>query len=206
VLRTFEQGAIGEFFERRQGIAGDEYRAERAEELAELFAQASAFYAKQLAPIEPELVLGLQELTAGWDPRRWDDLAVRYLGFPIWDVLLYPIQELAQIGEGDRIEVTRMSPAESKLLPAPDGMPVQGVKRFHFYAFFDRRARENDYLRGRLDAAEQLIGLLFESVGRDDSTQAWCKQAFEAIMAEEAGALAHIEPKLAAINEQIAGL
>ena len=44
---------------------------------------------------------------AAADPRRWNDgstlgdLLVRYLGFPFWDVLLYPVQALSDVGERD---------------------------------------------------------------------------------------------------------
>jgi hypothetical protein len=55
----------------------------------------------------------------------------------------------------------------------------------HFYAFFGREARENDYLWGRLDAAEQLIRLLFDSTQSQESLEAWCKRAFIAILTEE---------------------
>ena len=56
-----------------------------------------------------------------------------------------------------------MSPRDAKLLPPLDpSKPKQlaGFEKMHFGAFFDRAGRENDYLWGRLDGAERLIGLV----------------------------------------------
>jgi patatin-related protein len=205
VLTAFGPGQIGPFFA-QHGLDGAAYLEAHADDVATLFTQADAFFRAQLAPLAPHLLGQLAEHTSGdeWTQQRKLDLVVRYLGFPIWDVLLYPVQELSQAGETDAIQVTRISPRESTLLPAE--MPVEGVQLFHFYAFFHREARENDYLRGRLDAAEQLIGLLFSSEGRDDSPNAWCKRAFEAIIEEDGQALSSIPEKLAGINDQIAKL
>src|SRR5205085_1302309 len=36
----------------------------------------------------------VHEVTAQWSPACRKDLLVRYLGFPFWDVLLYPIQSV----------------------------------------------------------------------------------------------------------------
>jgi len=145
-------------------------------------------------------------ITADWAPARRRDLVVRYIGFPMWDVLLYPVQALSQIGEGDAIEVVRVSPHEATLLPVPEGGKVEGKREHHFYAFFSREARENDYLWGRLDAAEQLVRLLVDSSNGDEPIHAWCKQLFEAILDEEEQALTNIKPKLARLRTEVAAL
>jgi hypothetical protein len=66
---------------------------------------------------------------------------------------------------------------------------VRGVGRHHFGAFFSRADRENDYLWGRLDAAEVLVGLLVR--GRENDGR-FCLPAFHAILEEEEGRLAHM--------------
>ena len=74
----------------------EEHRAdlEAAEKsLQTTFARASRAFGEAL----PRPVRAL----AGWHPDRRRDLLVRYLGFPLWDVLLYPIQALADAGEND---------------------------------------------------------------------------------------------------------
>ena len=63
-----------------------------------------------------DLYRELNALTRDWHPDRRRDLLVRYLGFPLWDVLLYPIQALADAGENDTIVVQRMSPYEARVL------------------------------------------------------------------------------------------
>ncbi len=99
-----------------------------------------------------------------------------------------------------------MSPREANLLTAPPAGKVQGVGVHHFYAFFSREARENDYLWGRLDAAEQLIRLLFASTGSSEPLKYWCQQSFNAILAEETSALKKIPQTLSAIGDQVAQL
>jgi patatin-related protein len=202
IRSVFSESAISEFLE-PFGLDGAEYARRNAEPLGELFDDLQAFLGAELPSLGPALLAQLSELTAPWDPRRRRDLVVRYLGFPIWDVLLYPIQSLTQIGESDEIDVIRISPRESTLLPAPDGKPVEGVRLGHFYAFFSREARESDYLRGRLDAAEQLIRLLIRTTESSLVLADACKPVFQAILAEDGSALGNISGKVAAITKQV---
>ena len=92
-----------------------------------------------------------------------------------------------------------MSPRDAKLLPPLDpSKPKQlaGFEKMHFGAFFDRAGRENDYLWGRLDGAERLIGLVLGAGFTDDERAAWCRKAFAAIVEEEDGALGQAKPLL----------
>jgi hypothetical protein len=115
--------------------------------------------------------------------------------------LLYPVQALADVGENDAVEVVRMSPFEARVLHTPPEQKVEGTKLSHFWAFFDRKARENDYLWGRLDGAVHLIGLL---ISKDDPAyRTWCMRAFAAILDEEAGALEHIPKTVDALREEV---
>ena len=67
---------------------------------------------------------------------------------------------------------------------------VKGKRLMHFWAFFDRTARENDYLWGRLDGAAHLIGIL---VGKKHPQyRGWCMKAFAAILDEDEAALTHV--------------
>ena len=70
----------------------------------------SARHSRQARRHCREAVRAALALSAGWAPERRAELLVRYLGFPFWDVLLYPIQAVADVGERDAIEVVRMSP------------------------------------------------------------------------------------------------
>jgi hypothetical protein len=65
---------------------------------------------------------------------------------------------LSDVAERDEVLVARMSPSDSTLLrPVHESGKVLGARLGHAYAFFSRKARENDYLWGRLDAAERLV-------------------------------------------------
>src|SRR4029079_11532107 len=191
---------------RKEGVDGTAYARSHADELANLFAAAEAFYSERVRDLGPALLAQLAPVTADWASARRRDLVVRYIGFPMWDVLLYPVQELSQIGEGDAVEVVRVSPHEATLLPVPDGGKVEGKREHHFYAFFSREARENDYLWGRLDADEQLLRLLLHSSNEDKPIHTWCKQLFGAILDEEEQALTTIKPKVAQLRTEIAAL
>ena len=74
----------------------------------------------RLAGTAETLYKQLFALSEGWAAERRAELLVRYLGFPYWDVLLFPIQSVADAGERDTIEVVRMSPRDAKLLPPLD--------------------------------------------------------------------------------------
>jgi patatin-related protein len=130
-------------------------------------------------------------------------LVTRYLGFPFWDVLVFPLQALTGLGERDHVEVYRMSPKDVKLLPGAD---LSGMSIFHFGAFFKPPGRQSDYLWGRLHAVERLVKVLLD-LRPEPSTLATggpaaspprvpldvlareCVPAFRAVLAEEAPVL-----------------
>jgi len=137
------------------------------------------------------LYTSLLRLTDGWNnERRWD-LLVRYLGFPFWDVLLYPVQSLSDVGERDHVEIVRISPRDTHRIPVERNGKhgkLVGAEKGHFGAFLSRRGREQDYLWGRLDGAERFIGILLD--GADDADlERWCNEAFRAILEEDEQAL-----------------
>ena len=88
-----------------------------------------------------DLYTSLLQLTEGWNnERRWD-LLVRYLGFPFWDVLLYPVQSLSDVGERDHVEIVRISPRDTSRIPVegdPKRSKLVGAEKGHFGAFLSR--------------------------------------------------------------------
>jgi patatin-related protein len=197
VLGLFAQAPIDAWLD--DGRGPEEYASRRAEELAGLEQEFGKALDAKLAGSGEALYARVFALTDDWAPERRADLLVRYLGFPYWDVLLYPLQTVADAGERDAIQVVRMSPRDAKRLPPLDpdkSKQLAGFKTMHFGAFFDRAGRENDYLWGRLDGAERLIGLVAAGLTEDDRA-AWCRKAFAAIVEEEDGALANAKPLLA---------
>jgi len=148
-----------------------------------------------------KLYRDLYDLSQGWAPERRRDLLVRYLGFPLWDVLLFPIQALADAGENDGVQVQRMSPYEATVLSTAPKDKVEAKRMMHFWGFFDRHARENDYLWGRLDGAAHLIGILLGKSHPD--YRETCMRAFRAILDEDESALPHVPERVQAIRAEL---
>ena len=131
-----------------------------------------------------------------------DDVRRAYEQFPYWDVLLYPIRKASETAELDRVKVMRLSPYETGMLRQPKTgkqgpAKLEGVKAGHFGAFFSREARENDYLWGRLDAAEWIIRSLL------DGAEHRALSAFEAILADEASRLGEVAELRADLARQV---
>jgi patatin-related protein len=175
------------------GLQAELYADRHRTELDTLVDQARDLIDRSVDALDHELYRDLHTLTTDWPPERRRDLFARYLGFPFWDILLSPVQSMSDVGERDYVKVVRVSPLDADLLEPRPGQPkVKGVAIHHFGAFFDRGDRENDYLWGRLDGAERLVGLL----GQDDRirTDDWCKRAFLAVLDEDGPALRHVQP------------
>jgi patatin-related protein len=153
--------------------------------------------------IHGELYRAFIDITADWPEGRRYEIMLRYLGFPFWDAMIYPATRLSEAGELRPLHIVRMSPADSTRLGQKTAKDkLEGVQLGHFGAFLKREWRENDYLWGRLDAAERLIGLL-QKDARDagvdlaDSPD-WAKLALTAIVNEEKGTLGAIPEKIQA--------
>lgn len=86
------------------------------------------------------------------------DLAARYLGFPLWDGLIFPTIALSQLPQFTPIQVAQFSPLRATALTPPDPAgKLKGRAFHHFSGFFDEQWRQNDYLWGRLDTAELIL-------------------------------------------------
>ncbi|MDQ6853868.1 MAG: patatin-like protein [Actinomycetota bacterium] len=169
-------------------------------------------------------------MSEGSSPEVRGALLCRYLGFPFWDILVYPLQALSGLGEQDHVEVYRMSPRDVTLLCPTTASQrtqwqqrkLQGMTMFHFGAFFDRPGRECDYLWGRLDAAERLVKLLLDAgtdpafradtPGRSPSVvapgalAAECTPLFHAILDDERNALPHAADLIAQLEPLVSAL
>ena len=188
-----------------KGFAPEEYVTLKQKELDTLRDTIRDFLETDLKDFSGRLYSDLTRLTQHWDWERRKDLLVRYLGFPFWDVLLFPIQSVAGAGERDAVEVMRMSPIDATLLDVPGGgEKLDGVGFAHFRGFFARQYRENDYLWGRLDGAERMIGVVLGTEHPDYRT--WCGRAFVAILDEEEPALQLVQPLVADLRRQAQAL
>lgn len=101
-----------------------------------------------------------------------------------------------------------MSPRDAHHLGDEGTRKLKGIGFHHFAAFFKRSYRENDYLWGRLDAAERLVGLLLDDPSTPglQAPAAECRPLFEAIVREEAPALRTVPDLIANVRQRIARL
>ncbi|HEY7603570.1 MAG TPA: patatin-like protein [Gaiellaceae bacterium] len=195
----FPTDAMRTFLETRGfDIVG--YVQEYVKNLDALERALAEFLKARLSGFTAGLYTELLQLTQTWDAGIRSDLLVRYLGFPFWDILLYPIQALSDVGENDFVEIVRVSPRDTHRIPVPT-LPGQtkklvGAESHHFGAFLSRKGREQDYLWGRLDGAERLIGIL---VADEADRARWCKEAFRAILEEDEQAV----PSAAALVDHV---
>jgi patatin-related protein len=126
-----------------------------------------------------------RELTGDWTPPQRLPLAVRYAGFPVWDTLIFPIVALSGIPQFTPIHLRRFSPLDATAL-RPAGAPkLKGRALDHFGGFFRREWRENDYLWGRLDGAELILGML-AGLGTGRPAAALLGRALRAVLDSEA--------------------
>lgn len=87
-----------------------------------------------------------------------------YIGFAAWDVLTFSVTNWRDLDEFNEIRVDRVSPDDAQSLrPGGTDACLKGQHFNHFGAFFSRAYRENDYLWGRLHAAERLIDIVTDA-------------------------------------------
>jgi patatin-related protein len=173
--------------------------------LTKLFTTYSA--ALSAAGSSTELWATFQTNTDGWTPAERDTLISRYLMFPVWDAILFPIVAMAKLPQLSPISVTRFSPLDATCLTAPGtettaARKLRGVAIHHFGGFFEESWREHDYLWGRLDGAELIMRLLTKHGGDVDLT-AELQQAFNIILESERAGLPHLPNEIEDIAKLI---
>jgi hypothetical protein len=136
----------------------------------------------------------LDQAQDGFGKQSWDELAARlrpwdadrattvvrtFVGFPLWDISVFPLLATSQVQQFTPVRTRHIGPVEAtKLWGSRD--KLRGIPMHHFAAFLDRESRENDYVWGRLDAAECLLRMV------DDLTaDAEYATAFEAVVDQE---------------------
>ncbi len=130
----------------------------------------------------------------GRDMRR--DLIRSWLGFPFYDIAILPLMQEDADGGFEELKVDRISPDDAAALR--DGGTracLKGWQLNAFAAFFSRAYRENDYLWGRLHAAERLVDIVLSAVpDADVDPQPWKARIFRAILTAERPHLDRIGP------------
>jgi patatin-related protein len=177
----------------RREVSPQQFAHDHRAQLEALLDRLGAHLDGALEPFPGRLWERFVAVTGGWAQLQ-QLLLVRFLGFPIWDTLILPIVELSEIRQLRQIDVVRVSPRDGR----PGRLPpkeLKGAAVHHFGAFFDRTAREHDFLWGRLDGAEQLLNLV--APGLDER---WYHRAFQAVLDEEGPQLPAIGSVIGAIR------
>jgi len=157
----------------------------------------------------------LDHLMASLDPKDWTrearrDVLINYLGFPFWDVLTFSVASANGAGEIQEILVDRISPQDAHSLKEFARIEsLKGIGFGHFAAFLSRAYRENDYLLGRLHAADRLIDIVCDSAGILSNAPEILrikKNAFTRILDVEEEYLSNSRDLFAALRECIDGI
>jgi hypothetical protein len=138
----------------------------------------------------------------GTDPLR-DAFLADYVGFPVYDVLLY-LPGTMELGPDPltRVQVERISPQDSKSLKEVFG-GLKSRNLMGFLGFFNRAYREHDYLWGRLNSADRLVDLLANVVPKafaEGEAEAFKRRLFSVIVARERRRLYRCDEELSAID------
>lgn len=181
----------------RREVSPQQFAEEHRVPLDGLLDRLGAYLDKVLKPFPGRLWELFVAITGGW-PELQQLLLVRFLGFPVWDTLILPIVELSEIRQLRPVDVVRISPRDGR----PGRLPpkeLKGAAVHHFGAFFDRTAREHDFLWGRLDGAEQLLNLVAPSLD-----ERWYDRAFQAVLEEEGPQLPAVGSAIEEIQAKLA--
>jgi len=144
--------------------------------LGVLFDAYSSELGKVLADSSGAMWDDFQAFTARWDGAYRRSLLSRYVGFPLWDALIFPTIALSDLPQFTPIGVAQYSPVAAAALTPPDDPQdnprqgdgqqgeqsprqhkLRGTAWHHFGGFMDAGWRQNDYLWGRLDGAELVL-------------------------------------------------
>ena len=140
----------------------ERFAAEHADDFAGLFELYRKALVDGLGDGSTPLWRIFEQDTQGWDATHRSELLGRYLGFPLWDGIIFPTISLAELPQFTPIGVSQFSPLTASVLTTPPGGKLKGVTLHHFGAFLASSWRENDYLWGRLDGAELILRTLHE--------------------------------------------
>ena len=133
------------------------------------------------------------------------ELLTAYLGFPFFDISTFPLAQGAP-EELEVIKVDRISPVDANSIRRGGAENcLKGIELGHFGAFFSRAYRENDYLWGRLHAADRLVDMVLSAVPDVENIDADAikKSLFLSILNSERQHLEHSEELLDALRAEI---
>lgn len=99
-------------------------------------------------------------------PEMRHELFSAYIGFAFFDVLSFPMMQWEDLDEFEEILIDRISPIDATAIRSGGTAKIlRGTSMRRFGGFFNRSYRENDYLWGRLNAADRLVDIILGAVG-----------------------------------------
>ena len=169
VVKDLDEAEFLQFDEQSEDVLADpaEYAAKHAVHFDKLFGSYLKKMADELGDGSTDLRQAFVKVADGWKPPARQLLLNRYLGFPLWDGMIFPTLSLTEVPQYTPIGVAQFSPLMATTLTSRDANgtatpKLKGIPFHHFGAFLDAKSRENDYLWGRLDGAELILRLLQE--------------------------------------------
>ncbi len=163
--------------------------------------------AMDLKPLDEATDARLVEVFAEKLPAQFRRALLRaYLGFPFYDIAMLPLLEGDAIDEFDEILVDRISPDDAVAIRR--GNTLKGIQFNAFGAFFSRAYRENDYLWGRLHAADRLVDIVASALpdGQGVDALPFKQRLFKAILDTERERLMAIPELIASLDAEVAAL
>jgi patatin-related protein len=165
-------------------------------ELEALDDQVDALILESLQPPLPELAA--------------TTLLTSYVSFPFTDIVMLPMLQDLGVEALDPIKVDRISPEDANAIRRGGARAcLKGIAFGTFGAFFSRSYRENDYLWGRLHAADRLVDIIIsalEPAERLSPAEAdqFKRRLFEQILVAERPHLLQIPEVFARIAAELA--
>lgn len=135
--------------------------------------------------VDDMLVDSARDIRVGRPMRR--AMIRSWLGYPFYDIIILPLMHDQDLHGFDELLVDRISPDDTTaLMEGGSRGCLRGWQLSSFAAFFSRAYRENDYLWGRLNAAERLVDIIKSTVPDVAlDTRFWKARLFRAIVQSE---------------------
>jgi patatin-related protein len=167
--------------------------AQYKDDIDELMEQARNYYGTAFADSSREMSHVLNPPDNIASTMNEEELKLRkllydeYYCFHWYDMLSLPFLDGSIAKENARIEVYRVSPADSRLKPESTrgDKKLAGTAAAAFGGFLERAWRENDIMWGRLDGAERIITALLPGRENEKVRQRYIDEAQKTILTEE---------------------
>jgi patatin-related protein len=210
-LKAALHAAVAPFEARRGGIRAEDRdsvseaaRALLAADTLEARATAGGRLVDQLAAVlglsaldaQADQVLVAAALDPGFGRPMRRGLIRAWLGFPFYDIAILPLIREEGFDGFEELKVDRISPDDAVALKEGGTRAcLKGWQLNAFAGFFSRAYRENDYLWGRLHAAERLVDIVATAVPEVSLDERhWKTKLFQAIVAAERTRLTKVGP------------